>query len=667
MIEAEYSYILNNINLDKVTFPDEIKNTYQEIISTISRLRPDEGEQKTKEFSEEQFFNSWNYEVLEAILYNAQSGNEKSTPTLMNCSKNPHFRYLFDAFFSVPYSPSSRNSKSEEGRSIVLELIEEWHRVIKLYFYNHILPQQPDAYLMGINDTSILLRNYYIQNQELCLKSFNEMQNTEKRIVQVPIFWWLYVFSADRAGNRELAEMCINKFLECYKSILKKDIFLEAGYIRKLECLIWKNPEFKDTNINQEILTTVETACKYIDDNNVIYKIYVSAILDKLGRHEKAQEILLGINPDKVKRKDKVEDGFYKLAMYDLEHGNNIYDRMIHLTKVWVGSVTTTKDLEKLTDVKIPDILFRLGRIYIYHDNPEDIEKGIACVEEAHQLGCDEATSFLADMYTGNFPRLKSKIPKDVKKGFEYYQKLAEKGDKNAIAEIGKLYYEGKVIPKDFNKAREYFEKAGFYGEYWLGVMYTRGDGVPQDYQKAHNYFLNAVRDYYYNPYKREAYIALGDLYFTGKIDVVNYIKAMEYYQRAGQSPEAQVRMAYIYENGYEIQKSYTKAKECYEEAGKYGHLEALLRLGDYYLYGLAGKKDYVLSYAYYTLVIRLAKEDSDHPNAQELAQQAEQAQKKLLPCIWNLWSGLTPEEIKEAEDLANTWKYGTILVRNEK
>jgi len=232
----------------------------------------------------------------------------------------------------------------------------------------------------------------------------------------------------------------------------------------------------------------------------------------------------------------------------------------------------------------------------------------------------------------------------------------------------------GIAVPQDFNKAKEYFEKSGKDGKYWLGLMYSKGDGVPRDYQKAYECFYDVIRDdlsyggyqNHYSSYSHEANMAIGDLYFTGKIDVVNYIKAMEYYQRASSLPEAQVKMGYIYENGYEIQKSYTKAKECYEKAGSQGNLEAILRLGDFYLYGLAGKKDYVLSYAHYTLVIRLVNEGSDHPQAKELAQQAEQTRKKLLPNIWNFWSGLTPEEIKEAEELANSWKPYSILTRKK-
>ncbi len=666
VVEAEYSYVLRNINFDKVPLPNEINNVYQRIIETISKLRPDEAKIKEVEnYIENQYFTLLEHNMAWAID-NTIFENEKITHTLMRCSKNLYFPFLLNTNI-MDTCPFLELTIGKVARSNIMGLINEWEEVIQSYYYNKILPQHSDAYLMENKDILLLLSNSKIKNQEVCLLAFNDHQNTEKRIVQIPIFWLLYTFSADKAANRELAELCINKFLECYKSILIKDIFLEVAYIRKLECLLWKNPEFKDANVNQEILTTAENACKYIDDKNVGYKIFLSAILHKLGKPEKTKELLLGINPEMIKGKNKKVEGFYKLAMYDWEHGNDIYNRMKLLVKIWYRDIQNIEDLEEIKEAKIPDVLFMLGRRYLYQDRGRNIEKGIAYLEEAHQLGCDDATYFLAGLYTKNYFWLKSKIKKDEKKGFEYYQQLAEKGNEHALVEIGRFYYEGRVVRQDFAKAKEYFEKAGSNGSYWLGVMYSRGDGVPQDYQKAYEHFLNNLRSgSYNNPYKDEAYIAIGDLHFAGKIDVVNYIKAMEYYKNASQSPEAQVRMAYIYENGYEIQKSYTKAKECYENAGKKGHLEAFLRLGDYYLYGLAGKKDYVLSYAYYTLVIRIAKEGGDHPNAEELAKQAERARKKLLPHIWNLWSGLTPEEVKEAEEIANAWEYGKLLFRKE-
>lgn len=667
MIKAEYYYILNNIDLDKIPLPEQIEDVYQEIINALSELKiekeklPEEIELLEKQ--PQQYYTPQSYEIMEAII-NAQNLNIETPNSLMNCSKILYFRFLLDN--------SSYPLHKEQNEQVVKTfsgLIKKWKEVIQPYFYNQILPKLPDAFLIDERTIHLLLRNFYARDLSLCLKSFNDMQNMEKGIVQVPIYWLLYTFSSSRGKNIELTELCINKFLECYKSVLKKDIFLEVVYIRKLEILLLKNPEFKDENINQQMLDTVETAYKYINDKNIIYKIYFSAIFRRLNKIEKTQELLLGINPELIDKENKTEYAFYKLAMYDLNHGYDILEHMKLLAKVLIRSSATIEQLEEIKETKIPEVLYYLGTKYIYAQENRDVEKGLAYIEEASTLGYTEAISFLAYGYMyGYTPGMK----KDEKKGFEYFQMLAEKGEQKALCEIGRCYYLGKVVPQDFNKAKEYFEKSGKDGKYWLGVMYSKGEGVPQDYQKAHEYFYDVIQDDYTpyvgygNSYREEAYMALGDLYFTGKIDVVNYLKAMFYYERAAHIPEAQVKMGYIYENGYEIQKSYSKAKECYEKAGRAGNLDALLRLGDFYLYGLAGKKDYVLSYAHYTLVIRLVNEGSEHPQARELAQQAEQTRKKLLPNIWNFWSGLTPEEIKKAEDIARSWKPGSLLTREK-
>ena len=673
MIKAEYTYILNNIDLDKVNFPEEIKNTYQEIINSLSELKTAKGKlSEGIDLLEREHYLRLDKPSSELVhsLINLQEMNRDTRHSLMNCSKILYYRCLFDNRFynyeSRSYPPDELN---EEFRRTVSSVKKEWMKVIKPYFYNQILPKLPDALLVEDRMVQLLLRNFYAKDFGLCLQSFNDMQKTEKGIVQTPIYWLLYAFSASTGKNNEVTEICMDKFLECYESVLKKDIFLEVIYIRKLEHLLQKNPELKDESINQKMLAIAENAYKCVNDKNILYKIYLAAIFYRLNKMEKTQEILSGINPEFVDKENRAEYGFYQLAMYDLNHGYDVFDHMRLLAKILEWEPVNLEQLEEIKEAKIPEVFLYLGRKYIYGKENKDRDKGLAYMEEASELGSEEATSYLAYRYMyGYLPEMK----KDEKKGLAYFQKLAEKGDQEALCEIGRCYYMGIAVPQDFNKAKEYFEKSGKDGKYWLGLMYSKGDGVPRDYQKAYECFYDVIRDdlsyggyqNHYSSYSHEANMAIGDLYFTGKIDVVNYLKAMEYYQKADSLPEAQVKMGYIYENGYEIQKNYSKAKECYEKAEQSGNLDAILRLGDFYLYGLAGKKDYVLSYAHYTLVIRLVNEGSDHPQAKELAQQAEQARKKLLPNIWNFWSGLTPEEIKEAEDIANSWKYGSILTR---
>ncbi|MGC9052908.1 MAG: tetratricopeptide repeat protein [Candidatus Hydrogenedens sp.] len=508
MVNAGYFYILDNIDLDKVSFPEEIKDTYQEIINFF----PNSGGAKEKQAGME-FLEKWKYRELDnqitEVVGNLENGNMEIPFSLMEYSKILYLRLLLDNRLNP-----LRNEQNEEIRDRILDFIKKWLGVIRPYFDNQILPKLPDAYLLENRDIALFLRNFYIQNNEVRLQSLNELQNQDKRLLQIPCYLLLYTFSARRAGDREQTELYINKFLECYRSILKKEIFLEIFYIGKLENLLQKDPELKDENIKQQILTTAETACKYVNDKNVIYKIFLSAIFHRLGKIDKTQELLSGINPEFIDKESKCEYNFYRLAMYDLEHGHDILGHMILLSKVLKRDFVTIEQLEEIKDSKIPEVLDLLGRNYVYTIENKDPEKGLAYIEEAHKLGFIDATYRLAYLYMYGD---KYGIKKDEKKGFAYFQILAEKGEKEAFCELGKFYYEGKVVPQDFNKARECFEKARRNGEYWLGIMYSKGEGVPQDYQKAHMYFLNVVRKNYlgyetYNPYKDKAYIALGDL-----------------------------------------------------------------------------------------------------------------------------------------------------------
>ena len=62
-------------------------------------------------------------------------------------------------------------------------------------------------------------------------------------------------------------------------------------------------------------------------------------------------------------------------------------------------------------------------------------------------------------------------------------EKQAERGNADAQAELGRLYYVGeRGIKKDYAKAVELFQKAvdkgNVYGKYWLGVCYDKGDST---------------------------------------------------------------------------------------------------------------------------------------------------------------------------------------------
>ena len=81
----------------------------------------------------------------------------------------------------------------------------------------------------------------------------------------------------------------------------------------------------------------------------------------------------------------------------------------------------------------------------------------------------------------------------------EYYLKAAEKGNDNALFNIGLLYDNGERVEQDYSKAMEYYLKAAEKGNvdafYNIGYLYENGYGVEQDHLKAIEYLalLNLI------------------------------------------------------------------------------------------------------------------------------------------------------------------------------
>jgi uncharacterized protein len=69
----------------------------------------------------------------------------------------------------------------------------------------------------------------------------------------------------------------------------------------------------------------------------------------------------------------------------------------------------------------------------------------------------------------------------------------AEKGDAEAQAHLGRMYYLGKGVPTDDNEAAKWFglaaEQGNTGGQWGLGVCYLLGRGKPKDYSEALKWF----------------------------------------------------------------------------------------------------------------------------------------------------------------------------------
>lgn len=58
-----------------------------------------------------------------------------------------------------------------------------------------------------------------------------------------------------------------------------------------------------------------------------------------------------------------------------------------------------------------------------------------------------------------------AKVPKDLKKAFEYYKKSADQGNSDAQYTVGHAYEEGLGVPKDLQKAETYYNAAADQGD----------------------------------------------------------------------------------------------------------------------------------------------------------------------------------------------------------
>ncbi len=148
----------------------------------------------------------------------------------------------------------------------------------------------------------------------------------------------------------------------------------------------------------------------------------------------------------------------------------------------------------------------------------------------------------------------------------ELFQTAFERGNPEAMNDLGALYYDGsRGFELDFKKAVEYYDIAAQNGSRQagenLGYCYYYGRDVPVDYEKAFHYFaLGAFDGHLISLYK------IGDMY----------------------------------QNGYYVQKNETEAFHIYdhcassmtEESAKFVAGPVFLRLGKCFLNGIGTRAD---------------------------------------------------------------------------
>ncbi|MGW8183410.1 MAG: tetratricopeptide repeat protein [Burkholderiales bacterium] len=180
----------------------------------------------------------------------------------------------------------------------------------------------------------------------------------------------------------------------------------------------------------------------------------------------------------------------------------------------------------------------------------------------------------------------------------------ASAGDKAATRRLADLYYAGRDgVEQDFREAARWYEKLAKLGDARaqtsLGLMYARGYGVEKDLRKAHRYWSFAA---------------------------------------AQNDPGAQFNLGLSYSLGQGVAQDFERAAGWYRKAAIRGHVQAQHNLGMLYHRGRGVDRDPLRAY-FWVKVAALQGDAIARNNVTMLAAE------------------LTPEQIREADTEAETWK----------
>lgn len=133
-------------------------------------------------------------------------------------------------------------------------------------------------------------------------------------------------------------------------------------------------------------------------------------------------------------------------------------------------------------------------------------------------------------------------IPKNREEALYWFNKAAETGSNDAIAQMGRMYFEDNEM-QDYDRALIIFNEAAGRGnlvaEFYLGLMYEQGLGVEQDYSIALAWFKKASHPIHaagmtgVHPLSIQAMINIGRIYAEGLLSEKNPKAAEPWFEKA--------------------------------------------------------------------------------------------------------------------------------------
>lgn len=135
---------------------------------------------------------------------------------------------------------------------------------------------------------------------------------------------------------------------------------------------------------------------------------------------------------------------------------------------------------------------YKKGAEYLNSNNPALIEKGLKLVTDSATQGHVDAQVHLGKMfYEGKL------LPCDPKASFEWFKAAAEQGHVEAQYQVGLAYDAGEGVDKERTQAAYWMEKSARSGnkkaQCAIAHMYFNGSGVSKSRKKSAEFFKQSV------------------------------------------------------------------------------------------------------------------------------------------------------------------------------
>lgn len=154
----------------------------------------------------------------------------------------------------------------------------------------------------------------------------------------------------------------------------------------------------------------------------------------------------------------------------------------------------------------------------------------------------------------------------------------------------GHIAYRVKNYPEAVYRYKLAADKGNEEAMYNLGLMYTEGVGFKQSYSEALNWFKKAAEKEY-----AAAMYNIGVMHYYAQGTPQNYAEAIQWFKKAAEKNDikAMNNLGIMYDNSQGVPKNHTEAFSWYKKAAEKGYTQAKHNVGVLYAFGRGVQQNY--------------------------------------------------------------------------